>query len=277
MIRELSEVTLPLNDGTRIPQLGLGVYKVDSDEAVRVVREGLEVGYRLIDTATMYHNEKEVGQAIAESGIPREDIILTTKFWMDDLGYDQTRAACMKSLETLQVDYLDFYLIHWPAPQRNLYTESWRAMEDLRDEGFIRTIGVCNFHTHHLERVFEMARVKPAINQVEIHPWLTQEPLIEFHQKHDIVSQAWSPLARGQLIDDPALTQIAHDVDRSVAQVVIRWHIQRGYSVIPKTMSRHRMIENAQVFDFSLSDDQMAAITAMNRNYRTGVDPEDRN
>jgi 2,5-diketo-D-gluconate reductase A len=231
----LNTPLLTLSDDATIPQLGLGVYKVDPEETIRVIHDGLEVGYRLIDTATMYGNEAEVGRAIASSGVPRDEIILTTKFWMDDLGYDKTRDACRRSIDTLGVDYLDMYLIHWPAPQRDLYTESWRAMEDLRDEGLIRSIGVCNFHTHHLERIFQMARYFPVINQVEIHPWLTQEPLIDFHQRHNVMSQAWSPLARGQILDEPTLVRIASDLDKTVPQVVIRWHLQRGYSVIPKS------------------------------------------
>jgi 2,5-diketo-D-gluconate reductase A len=268
---------LTLSDGTTLPQLGLGVYKVDAGEAVQVIHDGLEVGYRLIDTATMYGNEPEVGKAIATSSIPREDIILTTKFWMDDLGYDNTRDACRRSIDALGVDYLDMYLIHWPAPQRDLYTESWRAMEDLRDEGLIRSIGVCNFHTHHLERIFQMARYFPTLNQVEIHPWLTQEPLSDFHQRHNVMSQAWSPLARGQILDQPDLVRIADEIGKTVPQVVIRWHLQRGYSVIPKSVKKERMAENADVFDFTLSDSQMTDIAALNRDYRTGVDPEDRN
>jgi 2,5-diketo-D-gluconate reductase A len=268
---------LTLSDGSTLPQLGLGVYKVDADETIRVIHDGLDVGYRLIDTATMYGNEAEVGRAIASSGIAREDIVLTTKFWMDDLGYDNTRDACRRSIDTLGVDYLDMYLIHWPAPQRDLYTESWRAMEDLRDEGLIRSIGVCNFHTHHLERIFQMARYFPVINQVEIHPWLTQEPLLAFHRRHNIVSQAWSPLARGQILDEPTLVKIGQAIGKSVSQVVIRWHLQRGYSVIPKSTRKDRMAENADVFDFTLTDEQMATITGLNRDYRTGVDPEDRN
>jgi 2,5-diketo-D-gluconate reductase A len=273
----LNTPLLTLSDGSTIPQLGLGVYKVDPEETTRVIHEGLEVGYRLIDTATMYGNEAEVGKAIATSGVSREEIILTTKFWMDDLGYENTQAACRRSIDTLGVDYLDMYLIHWPAPQRDLYTESWRAMEDLRDEGLIRSIGVCNFHTHHLERIFAMARYFPVINQVEIHPWLTQEPLIDFHQRHNVMSQAWSPLARGQILEEPTLVQLADEVGKSVPQVIIRWHLQRGYSVIPKTTKKERMAENADVFDFTLTDRHMAAITALNRDYRTGVDPEDRN
>ena len=268
---------LTLSDGNTMPQLGLGVYKVEAEEAVRVVHDGLEVGYRLIDTATMYGNEPEVGQAMRTSGVDRKDIFLTTKFWMNDLGYDNTRDACRRSLDSMGLDYLDMYLIHWPAPKRDLYTESWRAMEDLRDEGLIRSIGVCNFHTHHLERVFAMARYMPTLNQVEIHPWLTQEPLIEFHHKHQVMTQAWSPLARGQILDEPTLVAMAESVGKSVSQVIIRWHLQRGYSVIPKSTKKERMAENADVFAFTLSDEQMAAITALHRDYRTGVDPEDRN
>lgn len=260
-----------------MPQLGLGVYKVEAEEADDIVSTALEVGYRLIDTASMYGNEAGVGRAVARSEIAREEIFVTTKFWMDDLGYDNTIAACERSLELMGLDYLDMYMIHWPAPARGLYVESWRAMEALRERGLVRSIGVANFHPEHLNKIFDAGLSTPTVNQIEVHPWLTQDAVIAFNSEHTILTQAWSPLARGQILDEPVLAAIAGEHGRSIAQIVIRWHIQRGYSVIPKSVRRERMVENISVFDFTLSLEQMQAISALNRDYRTGVDPNDRN
>ena len=265
------------HDGYSIPMLGLGVYKVDHDEAATVVRSALELGYRLIDTASMYLNEEGVGDGIKQAGIPRDELFVTTKFWMDDLGFDKTKAALRTSLDKLQLDYVDCYMIHWPAPLRGLYTESWAAMEELKDEGLVRSIGMSNFHPKHLEDIFAMARYQPVINQIEIHPWLTQEEPIAFNEAHDIRTQAWSPLARGQLLEEPTLVELATKYGKSVAQLVIRWHLQRGYGVIPKSTKPERIASNADVFDFSIEEDDLAVITGLNKNYRTGVDPDDRN
>jgi 2,5-diketo-D-gluconate reductase A len=225
----------------------------------------------------MYLNEEAVGEALQESSVPRSEVFVQTKFWLEDLGYKKTLDACRASLERLNLDYVDLYMIHWPAPQRDLYLESWQAMEALREEGLARSIAVCNFHSEHLERVIALGGAIPVINQVEVHPWLTQEKLLAFHDAHSIVTQAWSPLARGQILDEPLLVDIAQKLGVSVAQVVIRWHLQRGYSVIPKSTHPERIDQNADVFNFSLSDDDMRAITDLNRDYRTGVDPNDRN
>lgn len=273
----LATQRLTFHDGNTIPQLGLGVYKVDDEEAASVVRSAIELGYRLIDTASMYLNEEAVGQGIKQSGVARDDLFVTTKFWMDDLGFDRTKAALQTSLDKLQLDYVDCYMIHWPAPQRGLYTESWAAMEELRDEGLVRSIGVSNFHPYHLENVFSMARYQPVINQIEIHPWLTQDEPIAFNQSHNLQTQAWSPLARGQLLDEPTLVGLGGKYGKSVAQLVIRWHLQRGYGVIPKSTKPERIASNADVFDFDIEPDDMASIAALNKNYRTGVDPDDRN
>jgi 2,5-diketo-D-gluconate reductase A len=274
---DVTTAHLPLSDGNSIPQLGLGVYKVGNDLVTDLVSHALSVGYRLIDTASMYDNEAGVGHGLSRSDVPREDIVLATKFWMDDLGYEGTLSACKKSLTSLGTDYVDLYLIHWPAPQRDLYLDSWKAMEKLKADGLVRSIGVCNFHEEHLQRIMDASEQTPVLNQVELHPWLSQEPLVDFHARHGIRTQAWSPLARGQVLDDPSLVSLAGDYGVSVAQLVLRWHLQRGIAVIPKSNSTTRITQNAQVFGFELSEEHMALISGMNRDYRTGLDPKDRN
>jgi 2,5-diketo-D-gluconate reductase A len=269
---------MPLVDGNTIPQLGLGVYKVENELAAPLVAHALENGYRLIDTASMYENEVGVGQGIRDSGLAREEVIVATKFWMDGLGFEATLKEFDKSLKALKLDYLDLYLIHWPAPKRGLlYVDSWKAMEKLKNEGVIRSIGVCNFHTHHIDEILKVAEHVPVLNQIELHPWLTQEKVLEYDTSHKIITQAWSPLARGKILEEPMLETLAKKHGKSVAQVVLRWHIQRGVAVIPKSNSKERIIENMNVFDFELSQEEIAAITALNTNFRTGVDPEDRN
>ncbi len=278
MIEPAKSPLLPLLDGNTIPQLGLGVYKVENEIAGPLVSQALKVGYWLIDTASMYQNEAGVGEGIVDSGVPREEVIVATKFWMDDLGYSNTLKAFEKSLSLLGLDYLDFYLIHWPAPKRGLlYVESWQAMERLKNEGLVRSIGVSNFHSHHLDQILKVAEHIPVLNQVELHPLLTQEPLMAYHASHSILTQAWSPLARGQILSNELVNSIAKLHNRSASQIVLRWHIQRGVAVIPKSTSKDRIIENLNVFDFELSADEISAISALNVNYRTGVDPEDRN
>lgn len=276
-MKSLETARLPFHDGHSIPQIGLGVYKMSDEEAAEVVRSAIDVGYRLIDGAAMYRNEEGVGRGIKESGVPRKDLFYTTKFWMDDLGYDKTKAALHRSLDLLGMDYVDLYMIHWPAPKRGLYTESWRALEDLHDEGLVRSIGMSNFHTYHLDDIFAMARKNPVINQIEIHPWLSQEEIAEYNATHSLVTQSWSPLARGQILEEPTLVELASSYGKSVAQLIIRWHIQRGFAVVPKSVTPHRIKSNTEVFDFEISDDHMAKISSLNRGYRTGVDPNDRN
>ena len=269
---------IPLLDGNTLPQLGLGVYKVDNELAAPLVSHALNNGYRLIDTASMYENEVGVGQGIRDSGVPREEVLVATKFWMDDLGFENTLKAFDKSLKLLGLDYLDLYLIHWPAPKRGLlYVDSWKAMEKLKNEGLIRSIGVCNFHTHHIDEILKVAEHKPVLNQVELHPWLTQDKVLEYDTSHKIITQAWSPLARGKILEEEMLATVGSKYEKSVAQVVLRWHIQRGVAVIPKSNSKDRIVENMNVFDFELSGEEMAAISALNSGFRTGVDPEDRN
>lgn len=269
---------LNLLDGNQMPQLGLGVYKVADEVAQPLVEHALDVGYRLIDTASMYGNERGVGLGIKSSSVPREEIFVTTKFWLEDLGYENTLRAFDKSLNLLGLDYLDMYLIHWPAPKRGLlYVDSWRAMEKLKSEGLVRSIGVSNFHIHHVDEILKASDQVPVVNQVELHPWLIQSELVEYHQKHNIITQAWSPLARGQILGNELLDQIAETHGRSPAQIVLRWHIQRGISVIPKSNSPERITQNIDVFDFELSADEMQKISALNTGFRTGLDPEDRN
>jgi 2,5-diketo-D-gluconate reductase A len=267
-----------LLDGNTIPKLGLGVYKVDNDLAAPLVSHALTNGYRLIDTASMYENEVGVGRGIVDSGVPRDQVQVATKFWLDDLGYENTLKAFDKSLKLLGLDYLDIYLIHWPAPKRGLlYVDSWKAMEKLKNEGLVRSIGVCNFHPHHVDEILKVAEHKPVLNQVELHPWLTQDQVLEYDNSHSILTQAWSPLARGKILEEDMLAELARSHGKSVAQIVLRWHIQRGIAVIPKSNSMERITENMNVFDFELSEQEIASISALNSNFRTGVDPEDRN
>ena len=278
MTLEAKSPVVDLLDGNTIPKLGLGVYKVDNDLAAPLVSHALTNGYRLIDTASMYENEVGVGQGIAESGVPRDQVQVATKFWMDDLGYENTLKAFDKSLKLLGLDYLDFYLIHWPAPKRGLlYVDSWRAMEKLKNEGLVRSIGVCNFHPHHVDEILKVAEHKPVLNQVELHPWLTQDKVLEYDNSHSILTQAWSPLARGKILEEDMLAELAKSHGKSVAQIVLRWHIQRGVAVIPKSNSMERITENMNVFDFELSEQEIVSISSLNSNFRTGVDPEDRN
>jgi len=275
---EAKSPVVDLLDGNTIPKLGLGVYKVDNDLAAPLVSHALTNGYRLIDTASMYENEVGVGRGIVDSGVPRDQVQVATKFWMDDLGYENTLKAFDKSLKLLGLDYLDFYLIHWPAPKRGLlYVDSWRAMEKLKNEGLVRSIGVCNFHPHHVDEILKVAEHKPVLNQVELHPWLTQDKVLEYDNSHSILTQAWSPLARGKILEEDMLAELAKSHGKSVAQIVLRWHIQRGVAVIPKSNSMERITENMNVFDFELSEQEIVSISSLNSNFRTGVDPEDRN
>lgn len=271
---------ITLNDGTLMPQLGLGVYKTSDAEAASAVEFALRHGYRLIDTASMYLNERGVGDGVRASGVDRDEVFVTTKVWFTENGFDSTLRSFDESMERLGLDRLDLYLIHWPAPRTDLYVDTWRALVRLREEGRVRSIGVANFHTDHLERVIGETGVVPAVNQVELHPWLPQEGLRAFDSAHGIVTQAWSPLARGGLLAEPAvsvLAAIAAKHDRTPAQVVLRWHVQLGVSVIPKSVTPSRMLENLDVFGFALDDADLAAIATLETGERTGVDPNDRN
>lgn len=266
---------LSLNDGTSIPQLGLGVFLVEPDEAERIVTDALEIGYRHIDTARVYKNEEGVGRAIAASAVPREEIFVTTKLWNSDQGRDTARVALEKSLERLGLEHVDLYLIHWPSPKHGKHVESWEALIELRDAGLATSIGVSNFMQTHLDDLAAATDVVPAVNQVELHPAFQQRDLRAFHAERGILTEAWGPLGQGkyELAELPGLTEIAARHEKTVQQVAIRWHLQEGIIVFPKTTRSERMIENATVFDFELSDDEMATIAACDRDLRVGAHP----
>lgn len=270
-----SSPLLPLNDGHRIPQLGLGVYKIANAAAADAVQVALEAGYRHIDTASLYDNETGVGQGVARSGLPREDVFVTTKVWNDQHGYDKTLHAFDVSLGKLGLDYVDLYLIHWPAPRQDLFVDTWRALETLRASGRARSIGVSNFHPHHLQRLLAETDVVPVINQVELHPWLQQSAVRADDAAHGILTEAWSPLARGRAIGNQTLDTIGARHGKTAAQVVIRWQLELGNVVIPKSVTPVRIRENFDVFDFTLSADDHAAIAALDSGERTGKDPDD--
>ncbi len=266
---------ITLNNGVEMPQLGYGVFKVPNDETEAAVTAAIEAGYRSIDTATLYGNEAGVGAAVAKSGLPRADLFVTTKLWNDDQGYDPTMRAFDKSLDLLGLEYLDLYLIHWPTPKRDRYVETWRAFEKLSADGRVRAIGVSNFQPAHLKRLVDETGTVPAVNQVELHPYLTQEAVRAANAELGIATEAWSPLARGgDLLREPAVTALASRYGRTGAQVVLRWHLQLGNIVIPKSVTPSRIAENVAVFDFELTDDDMASLSALERGHRTGPDPD---
>ncbi|MEU6064333.1 MULTISPECIES: aldo/keto reductase [Streptomyces] len=263
-----------LNNGVEMPQLGFGVWQVPDDEAERAVATALEAGYRSIDTAAIYGNEEGTGKAIAASGLPREEVFVTTKLWNSDQGYDATLRAFDVSLEKLGLDYLDLYLIHWPLPSRGKYIESYKAFEKLLADGRVRAIGLSNFLPEHLERLLAETSVIPAVNQIELHPHLQQHSAREFHAEQGIHTEAWSPLGQGKgLLEVPAIVAIAQKHNRTPAQIVLRWHLQQGNIVIPKSVTPSRIKENIDVFDFSLDTEDLAAISALNEDRRLGPDP----
>jgi len=268
----IASPSLTLNDGHAIPQLGFGTFKVPPDDAERVVSQALEAGYRHIDTASMYENERGVGAAIAASGIPRDELFVTTKLWNNAHEPDKARASVNASLERLGLDRVDLYLIHWPATVAygDAYIDAWDALQDFQRDGLTTSIGVSNFNPEHLDA---LRGAIPALNQVELHPTFSQVALRDEMARRGIVVASWSPLGRGRDLADPVVAGIASDVERTAAQVVIRWHLQHGLVVIPKSSTRARMTENADVFGFLLTSDQMAAIDALNRDHRYGGDP----
>ena len=266
--------TLRLADGREIPQFGLGVYKVEDALAAELVEGAIDAGYRHVDTAKLYFNEKGVGAGVRASGIPRDEIFVTTKVWNDDQGYDETLRAFDASLDLLGMDYVDLYLIHWPAAARGKYVDTWRALESLKADGRARSIGVSNFTEAHLGHLLESATEKPVINQVELHPFLQQNPLRAFDASHGILTEAWSPLARGLAVANPVLASIGEKYGKSAAQVALRWHIEQGLVVIPKSNSVARIRENSLVFDFVLDADDLAAIAALETGERTGSHPD---
>ncbi|OWY79876.1 aldo/keto reductase [Rhodococcus sp. BUPNP1] len=266
--------TVTLNNGVEIPQLGFGVFQIPEDETTAAVSAALETGYRHIDTAAIYGNEAGVGRALADSGLSRDELFITTKVWNSDQGYDATLRAFDTSLAALGLDRLDLYLIHWPTPARDLYADTWRALERLVEEGRLRAAGVSNFQPAHLQRLLDGSSLVPTINQIELHPGLQQSELRAFHAEHGIATEAWSPLAQGAVLDDTAITSIAGRTGKSPAQVVLRWHLQLGNVVIPKSVTPSRIRENFAVFDFELTDEDMSTIAGADRDLRTGPHPD---
>lgn len=269
--------TTTLSNGVKMPWLGIGVFKVEEGpELVNAVKFAIKNGYRSVDTAAIYGNEEGVGQAIreglAETGLSREELFVTSKVWNADLGYEATIAAYETSLAKLGLDYLDLYLIHWPVEGK--FKDAWRALETLYKAGKIKAIGVSNFQIHHLEELMKDAEIKPMINQVEYHPRLTQKELQAFCQDNGIQLEAWSPLMQGQLLDNQVIQEIAQKYGKSVAQIIIRWDLQNGVITIPKSTKEHRIIENSSVFDFELSNEDMERINELNQNLRVGPDPD---
>lgn len=265
--------TTTLHNGVKMPWMGLGVFKVEEgEEVVESVKAALRNGYISIDTAAIYGNEEGVGKAIKESGIPREDLFITTKLWNSEQGYEKSLKAFETSMEKLGLDYLDLYLIHWPGKDK--YKDTWKAFEKLYKDGKIRAIGVSNFQVHHLEDLMSEAEVKPMVNQVEFHPHLTQKELLAFCKEQGIALEAWSPLKQGQLLDEPLLKEIAEKYNKSVAQVILRWDLQHGVITIPKSTKEHRIIENADVFDFELSQEEVEKIDSLNQDSRAGSHPD---
>jgi 2,5-diketo-D-gluconate reductase A len=266
--------TIRLNNGVEIPQLGFGVFQIPPGETADATRTALEIGYRHIDTAQMYGNEKGVGEAVRSSGIPREEVFVTSKLNNNRQTRDDILRSFDQSLAELGFDQLDLFLVHWPLPTVSDYVARWRVMEEIHASGRARAIGVSNFQPHHLRRLFAETEVRPAVNQVEVHPYLAQDDVRGFGADHEIVTEAWAPIAKGAVADDPAIKEVAESLGRSPAQVTLRWHVQRGDVVFPKSVTRSRVEENFALFDFELDESAMAAITGLDRGERTGPDPD---
>ena len=267
--------TIALNNGVSIPQLGFGVYQVPPEDTKKATLSALEVGYRHIDTAQGYHNEKGVGEAVRESGLDRSEVFVTSKLNNGNHAHDDALAAFDGTLTALGLDYVDLFLIHWPLPGSDIdFVETWKAMEEIYRGGGAKAIGVSNFQTHHLRRLVQETEIVPAVNQIEVHPYLTNEEVRALDAELGIATEAWSPIAQGLVLDDPVITGIANAHDRTPAQVVLRWHVQRGDIVFPKSVTRSRVEENFQLFDFELSDSDLGLISALNKDHRTGPDPD---
>jgi 2,5-diketo-D-gluconate reductase A len=273
----MAQLTIPrltLHDGIEIPQLGFGVFQVPPEDTQRAVEEALAAGYRHIDTAAAYRNEAGVGAALAASGLPREDVFVTTKLWNSQQGHDSTLEAVEASLERLGLDHVDLYLIHWPVPSEDRFIDTWRAFERIYEEESARTIGVSNFRIEDLERLIAETDTRPTVNQIELHPRFQQAALRAFHAEHKIATEAWSPLAQGDLLDDATIVAIADRHGRTPAQVILRWHLQLGNVVIPKSVTPERIRENIEIFEFELSDEDMAEFARLDSGERIGPDPE---
>ena len=277
---ESTTTTVPnvrLNNGVEIPQLGFGVFQIKPEETAAAVTTAFEVGYRHIDTAEMYGNEKEVGQAIAQSDLARDEVFVTSKLNNGFHAYDDALNAFDQTLQDLGLEQIDLFLIHWPLPAVGDFVETWRALEKIYADGRARSIGVSNFQPHHLRRLHEETTVIPAVNQIEVHPYLTQGELLAFDAEHGIATEAWSPIAQGGVLGDPVITNLARTYDKTPAQVVLRWHIQLGNIVFPKSTTPSRVKENFEIFDFELSDPDIGLISALNKDERTGPNPDEFN
>lgn len=266
---------IELNNGTTIPQLGFGVFQIDPSDTAEAVTTAFDAGYRHVDTAQMYGNEAEVGEAVAKSGIARDELWITTKCNNSNHGYDDAQRALDESLSALGLDYVDLYLIHWPLPGKNLYVETWKGLEKAYADGKARAIGVSNFQSHHLDRLLQETDTVPAVNQIELHPQLQQAAMLAYDDRHGIATEAWSPIGQGKgLLDAPELGEIAEAHGKSAAQVVLRWHIQIGTIIFPKSVTPERVRENIAIFDFELSEEEMQTIKGMDQNKRLGPDPD---
>ncbi|MFD8565808.1 aldo/keto reductase [Streptomyces sp. NPDC057694] len=266
--------TITLNNAVEIPQLGFGTFQIPPEETRGTTSAALEAGYRHIDTAQMYGNEKEVGQAVRDSGLDRADIFVTSKLNNDAHAPDDALRAFDVTMEKLGLDHLDLFLIHWPVPDKGDFTQTWKALEEIYRDGRAKAIGVSNFQPHHLRRLLENSEVVPAVNQIEVHPYLTQDDVRAFGAEHEIATEAWSPIAKGKVLEDPTIGRIADRVGKTPAQVTLRWHLQRGDIVFPKSSTPKRIEENFDLFDFELSEGDMGEISALNRDERTGPDPD---
>jgi len=269
--------TISLNNGVEIPQLGFGVFQIPPDKTIEATTTALEIGYRHIDTAQMYGNEREVGLAVRESGIPRDEVFVTSKLNNNRLERDDILRSFDTSLTDMGFDYLDLFLIHWPLPAVSDFVARWKVMEEIYAGGRVKAIGVSNFQPHHLRTLFAASEVRPAVNQIEVHPYLVQDELRAFDAEHQIVTEAWAPIAKGRVNDDPAIREIAARIGRTPAQVTLRWHVQRGDVVFPKSVTRSRIEENFGIFDFELDESAMSAISGVNRDERTGPNPDEFN
>ncbi|HCY7281296.1 TPA: aldo/keto reductase [Staphylococcus aureus] len=271
----LNEIQI-LNNGYPMPSVGLGVYKISDEDMTKVVNAAIDAGYRAFDTAYFYDNEASLGRALKDNGVDREDLFITTKLWNDYQGYEKTFEYFNKSIENLQTDYLDLFLIHWPCEADGLFLETYKAMEELYEQGKVKAIGVCNFNVHHLEKLMAQSSIKPMVNQIEVHPYFNQQELQEFCDRHDIKVTAWMPLMRNRgLLDDPVIVKIAEKYHKTPAQVVLRWHLAHNRIIIPKYQTPKRIQENIDILDFNLELTEVAEIDALNRNARQGKNPDD--
>lgn len=271
----LNEIQI-LNNGYPMSSVGLGVYKISDEDMTKVVNAAIDAGYRAFDTAYFYDNEASLGRALKDNGVDREDLFITTKLWNDYQGYEKTFEYFNKSIENLQTNYLDLFLIHWPCEADGLFLETYKAMEELYEQGKVKAIGVCNFNVHHLEKLMAQSSIKPMVNQIEVHPYFNQQELQEFCDRHDIKVTAWMPLMRNRgLLDDPVIVKIAEKYHKTPAQVVLRWHLAHNRIIIPKSQTPKRIQENIDILDFNLELTEVAEIDALNRNARQGKDPDD--